>query len=93
MEQITFIFETVGKVNGIRGKSLNPETVEAILKALPVGSTVNTWGDGIYFSTPVWNFNVLSSLVEKYFIRDLFSYRASGERSYGDFGLLSIRCV
>ena len=31
----------------------NPKTAEAIWKSLPIESTVNTWGDEIYFSIPV----------------------------------------
>lgn len=30
-----------------------PETVSAILAALPISGTVSTWGDEIYFSTDV----------------------------------------
>ena len=53
MEKIIFIFEGAGKVNGMLDRNLNPETVEAILKALPINSTANTWGDEIYFSTHI----------------------------------------
>ncbi len=31
----------------------NPKTKEAFIKAAPFESRVNTWGDEIYFSTPV----------------------------------------
>lgn len=53
MSQITFIFENVGKVDGILDETLNPETVRAVLKALPIDSTVETWGHEIYFVTPI----------------------------------------
>ena len=53
MNRITFIFENVGKVSGILDENLNPKTIEAVLKALPVDSTVSTWGEEIYFTTPV----------------------------------------
>ena len=51
--RVTFIFENVGKADGVLNKNLNPKTVDAILKALPINSTVNTWGKEIYFSTLV----------------------------------------
>ena len=53
MNQITFIFENVGKVVGILDESLNPETVEDVLKAMPIDSTVSMWGDEIYFLTSI----------------------------------------
>jgi hypothetical protein len=53
LQQITFIFEDVGKVDGILDENLNPETVKYVLKALPLDSKVDIWGDEIYFATPI----------------------------------------
>lgn len=36
-----------------KAELLDNETAKAIWKALPINSTVNTWGDEIYFSIPV----------------------------------------
>ncbi len=51
--KIKFVFAAVGTSKGVLDASLNPGTVEAILKALPITGTVNTWGKEIYFTTPV----------------------------------------
>jgi len=34
-------------------REINPRTVEAVIKALPIESTANRWGDEVYFETPV----------------------------------------
>jgi hypothetical protein len=45
--------EEVGKLVIELNFARNPETVKAILDALPVESRVNRWGDEIYFTIPV----------------------------------------
>jgi len=51
-EKIKIFFEGIGEVE-IELIDKNPKTKEAILKTLPIESRANTWGDEIYFSTPV----------------------------------------
>ena len=51
-EKIKIFFESIGEVE-IELIDKNPKTKEAILKTLPIESRANTWGDEIYFSTPV----------------------------------------
>ena len=43
------------KVNGIELEAIlnNSRTAEAICEALPITAHTNTWGDEIYFTTPV----------------------------------------
>ncbi len=41
-----------GKVSVVAGLS-SSKTSDAIWDALPIGNTVNTWGEEIYFETPV----------------------------------------
>jgi len=50
--KIKIIFEKGIDIQGILDSELNPNTVNAILKDLPFESTVNLWGDEIYFSIP-----------------------------------------
>jgi len=49
MRKITI---TAGPV-AIRAELLRTPTAEAIYQALPIRSSVNTWGEEVYFSTPV----------------------------------------
>ena len=49
MRKITI---TAGPVT-IRAELLQTRTAEAIYQALPIRSSVNTWGEEVYFSTPV----------------------------------------
>ena len=49
---IRIIFENGVEINGILNTKLNPNTVNTILKDLPIKSTVNLWGDEIYFRIP-----------------------------------------
>jgi len=44
--------KATGEVNIIISDE-NPKTAEAILSALPMKGSANTWGDEIYFSIPV----------------------------------------
>ncbi|MEM1667022.1 MAG: cyclophilin-like fold protein [Nitrososphaerota archaeon] len=46
-------FKDLGSVKAELVKSLNPKTVAAILKVLPIESKAMRWGDEVYFETPV----------------------------------------
>jgi hypothetical protein len=48
----TIITITAGEIS-LDAEINSSETAVAILKALPLEGTVNTWGDEIYFSIPV----------------------------------------
>ena len=50
--KIKITFESGLEIYGLLNDQLNPTTVNAILKDLPVESEVNLWGDEIYFSIP-----------------------------------------
>jgi len=52
MAKIKIIFESIGEVE-VELIDKNPKTRDAILAALPIESQANTWGDEIYFPTPV----------------------------------------
>jgi hypothetical protein len=46
-------FEGLGCVEGELYSELNPETFEALIRSLPIESTVETWGKEVYFEVPV----------------------------------------
>ncbi len=46
-------FKGLGSVKAEFVGSLNPKTVTAILKRLPIESKAMRWGDEVYFETPV----------------------------------------
>jgi len=46
-------FESLGCVEGELYSDLNPKTFEALIKSLPIESTVETWGKEVYFEIPV----------------------------------------
>ncbi|MEM1557514.1 MAG: cyclophilin-like fold protein [Thermoproteota archaeon] len=46
-------FENIGKVEAILTDNLNPKTYLAIIKELPFESEAETWGEEVYFTTPV----------------------------------------
>jgi len=46
------ILMTIGSVK-IEAELLNTETADAIKNSLPFGSKAQTWGDEVYFDTPV----------------------------------------
>ncbi|MBO3804285.1 MAG: hypothetical protein JTT11_10550 [Candidatus Brockarchaeota archaeon] len=45
--------ESTGNVPAEIIEDKNPETAAAVIKALPIESKVNRWGDEVYFSTNV----------------------------------------
>jgi len=48
------ITESTGEVEAEIYEDKNPETARAVWEKLPIESKVNTWGDEIYFSIPVY---------------------------------------
>ena len=44
---------STGYVEGILTDEKSPKTFEAVVKALPIESIAERWGDEVYFSTPV----------------------------------------
>lgn len=46
-------FKELGSVKAELVEALNPKTVTAILKRLPIESKAMRWGDEVYFETPV----------------------------------------
>jgi len=51
--KLTIEFEGLGCVEGELYSELNPETFEALIRSLPIESTVETWGKEVYFEVPV----------------------------------------
>ncbi|GAB4239062.1 MAG: cyclophilin-like fold protein [Methyloligellaceae bacterium] len=49
VREVVFTFDTVS----IRARLLDTPTAEAVWNALPFSARVQTWGDEVYFSTPV----------------------------------------
>ena len=52
-KKIMIEFGNVGIVEGELLDKVSPKTYEAFLKAMPFESNANTWGEEIYFDTPV----------------------------------------
>ncbi|RLF01324.1 MAG: hypothetical protein DRJ59_06280 [Thermoprotei archaeon] len=52
MVKLRLTFESIGEVV-VELIERNPKTKEAFLKAVPFEARANTWGEEIYFSTPV----------------------------------------
>ncbi|PUA34125.1 MAG: hypothetical protein B9J98_01720 [Candidatus Terraquivivens tikiterensis] len=53
MVPVLLEFKGLGSVKAELVESLNPKTVAAILKSLPLESTAMRWGDEVYFEIPV----------------------------------------
>lgn len=53
VKRIRILMEAVGEVLAELKEEEAPETCRAIWDSLPFDSTVNRWGDEIYFETPV----------------------------------------
>lgn len=51
--KIFIITEATGKVKAELTDEYSPKTFKAVVKALPIESIANKWGDEIYFNTPV----------------------------------------
>lgn len=52
-KKIIIEFEKVGAVEGEISDQINPKTFGAFVKNIPFESEANTWGEEIYFDTPV----------------------------------------
>ena len=53
MRKIKIRSKAIGEIVAKLLETKNPKTAEAIWSALPIKSTVNTWGDEIYFNIAV----------------------------------------
>ena len=51
--KIRIVIESIGSIQAEIINDRNPKTAEAIINALPLESTVNRWGEEIYFTIPV----------------------------------------
>lgn len=51
--KIKIVTEATGAVSAELMEDKNPKTAQAIWNSLPIEARANTWGDEIYFSTPV----------------------------------------
>lgn len=52
-DKIRIYTRSTGYVQAEISTDKNPKTAEAILRALPISSRVNRWGDEVYFTTSV----------------------------------------
>jgi len=51
--KIKIVTASAGEILAEIDEARNPRTVRAVLAALPIESTVNRWGEEVYFSTQV----------------------------------------